>query len=63
MAAPTVTAESLPAALANAVMLVRKYRHHPDCNCCLYRGPDNEGWCTVDEARYSSRVDRLLDLR
>jgi hypothetical protein len=47
--------------LLEAVDLVRRYRHHQDCVCGLYRSPnDHAPFCSRDEWRWSTTVDRLL---
>lgn len=47
--------------LEQAVTQVRRYRHHPDCACALYRGNDRAPFCTGGEATWSSILDRLID--
>jgi len=47
--------------LEQAVTQVRRYRHHPDCACALYRGNDRAPFCTGGEATLNSIVDRLID--
>jgi hypothetical protein len=47
--------------LSDAVRLARSYRHHPDCNCTLYRDTMGEGFCTSAEAIWTRAVNRLLD--
>jgi len=47
--------------LAEAVTLVRRYRHHSTCVCCLYHGPKGEGYCSQDEWRYTVEINNLLD--
>jgi hypothetical protein len=47
--------------LAEAVTLVRRYRHHRDCRCGLHRGPKGEGYCSKDEWRYTVEINNLLD--
>lgn len=48
--------------LLEAVDLVRRYRHHQDCMCGLYRSPiDHAPFCSVDEYRWTQAINRLLD--
>ncbi len=46
--------------LVTAVAQVRRYRHHPDCRCFGYR-LNGAGFCTPQEATWSSILDRLID--
>jgi hypothetical protein len=54
MPTTTITAQ---AQLVEAVDKARHSRHHPDCRCNTYK----DLYCTVDEWRWTSMVDRLID--
>lgn len=47
--------------ISQAVQLIHKYQHQPDCSCSVWRDPDNEGFCNPNHARWSKAADRLLD--
>ena len=47
--------------LAEAVTLLRRYKHYRDCRCFQHRNLDREGFCSAEEALWSRACDRLLD--
>lgn len=47
--------------LADAVRLVRQYRHQEGCQCYAYRNQQGEGFCTSYESSWTTIVDKLID--
>lgn len=40
-----------------ALQMVRRYRHQPDCRCGVFQGL----WCSGEEQTWQNILDRLID--
>ena len=46
---------------SDALVFVRRHRHHPDCRCGTWRDGYGAPFCTPAEALWSRALDRLLN--